>query len=140
MKAIFAGKAHPGAVGAARRLLASGLAVVTVNSPATHHALQEAGVAHQDVSLVYLPFAWVMYGKSDDPAQYSAVQSINALGSVVVLWLLRFVPVEENCACLKLNFEIFAIAGACVGLLLARCEAPHARGVFDALVKWQNGG
>lgn len=50
MKAIFAGKAQPGAVGAARRLLASGLAIVTVNSPATRHALQEAGIAHQDVS------------------------------------------------------------------------------------------
>lgn len=50
MKAIFAGNAQPGAVGAARRLLASGLAIVTVNSPATHHALQEAGIFHQDVS------------------------------------------------------------------------------------------
>lgn len=49
MKAVFAGKAQPGAVGAARRLLASGLAIVTVNSPATHHALKEAGIAHQDV-------------------------------------------------------------------------------------------
>lgn len=49
MKAVFAGKAQPGAVGAARRLLASGLAIVTVNSPGTHHALQEAGIAHQDV-------------------------------------------------------------------------------------------
>eukprot|EP00903_Cladosiphon_okamuranus_P006939 g6753.t1 len=48
MKAVFAGKAQPGAVGAARRLLASGLAIVTVNSPATHHALKEAGIAHQD--------------------------------------------------------------------------------------------
>ncbi len=50
MKAVFAGKAQPGAVGAARLLLASGLAIVTVNSPGTHHALQEAGIAHQDVS------------------------------------------------------------------------------------------
>lgn len=49
MKAVFAGNAQPGAVGAARRLLASGLAIVTVNSPATRHALQEAGIAHQDV-------------------------------------------------------------------------------------------
>lgn len=49
MKAVFAGKAQPGAVGAAKRLLASGLAIVTVNSPATRHALQEAGIAHQDV-------------------------------------------------------------------------------------------
>lgn len=49
MKAVFAGKAQPGAVGAARRLLASGLAIVTVNSPGTHHALKEAGIAHQDV-------------------------------------------------------------------------------------------
>ncbi|CAM9469774.1 unnamed protein product [Ectocarpus sp. 13 AM-2016] len=48
MKAVFAGKAQPGAVGAARRLLASGLAIVTVNSPGTHHALKEAGIAHQD--------------------------------------------------------------------------------------------
>ncbi|CAM9817185.1 unnamed protein product [Pylaiella littoralis] len=51
MKAVFAGKAQPGAVGAARRLLASGLAIVTVNSPGTHHALKEAGIAHQDGGL-----------------------------------------------------------------------------------------
>lgn len=50
MKAVFTGKAHPGAVGAARRLLASGLAIVTLNSPGTRHALQKAGIAHQDVS------------------------------------------------------------------------------------------
>ncbi|CAM9506795.1 unnamed protein product [Ectocarpus sp. 6 AP-2014] len=52
MKAVFAGKAQPGAVGAARRLLASGLAIVTVNSPGTHHALKEAGIAHQDQGLL----------------------------------------------------------------------------------------
>lgn len=54
MKAIFAGKALPGAVGAARRLLASGLAIVTVNSPATRHDLQEADIAHQDVRVIVL--------------------------------------------------------------------------------------
>lgn len=59
MKAVFAGKAQPGAVGAARRLLASGLAIVTVNSPATHHALKEAGIAHQDVRGTARPSALV---------------------------------------------------------------------------------
>lgn len=65
MKAVFAGKAQPGAVGAARRLLASGLAIVTVNSPGTHHALKEAGIAHQDVrrkpTSVFLPIPHGMY-------------------------------------------------------------------------------
>ena len=51
MKAVFAGSLQYGAVDLAKRLVAAGFELLTVNAAATHKALSEAGIAHHDVSL-----------------------------------------------------------------------------------------